>query len=330
MALGSFFNIKNVYLMYKLSVYLEQLLMLLGSYMLCKRLFTRKATVIAVSIIVVGYPSLMHYIAAELYVVSHMPMTIYLFVRYFDTYRPHFLFLAMFLVNISILGVFYLAPLYALECFIIFLCLLIPKIKQWRQFILIGSKDVVVTALLTALMITFSGATYYILSNTKENTVTMVPGRLESGEIIKEYSQVINGQWGFQPIKNYFDPNINREVDMQIHVIYYIGFIPFIFMLYGLVYNRRAISIAFLLNIVILMWMSLGTGYIDVDGNNEVYTNNIRTIMHSFLYDHFPLMKYYRDTPYAWRSITLFLIFLAGFGIDGVLMKIDQETKEIN
>ncbi len=308
---GKLLGIKNALTVLTASMVLEQLAFVTGMYLLSLRFFKHRLSTLFVCIGSVftifwganfGFNFRFYYL---------MPFVLLFIVKLFDTGQIKYLWIAGIVAVISLIGnAPYYLPIYLLVYSIFFIALFITRRRELK----IDKKAVFSLSSFLFLLFFVAIAFIYVdfLKHIFDNISSCSPGRsisgkvsiddfLKHGGLLKDGLYVkgsgINSLWQFI----YACP---RTYDFTI----YIGLIPIVFIVYGLLHLQnnplfKAISIT---GLVILL-LSFGE----------------LSFVASSLYLLFPLMGFYRHISYLPIIVKVFLLVMAGFGIDHYL----QNTK---
>ena len=112
MACGWLFGIKDALLLFKLSMFLSQVLFVLGLYVLSRRLFTSMAPVWAVCLGALLTNCWLHNCLLNFTIFYLLPFVLYLVLAFFHTAKPGYLWAACVVETLSLLGTLpYVAPL---------------------------------------------------------------------------------------------------------------------------------------------------------------------------------------------------------------------------
>lgn len=367
--IGWALGIKNTLFLFNLSLFLEQIIFLFGTYLLSKEIFRHKTTVAFVCLSTSLSTVLISQIWADFRVYSMLPLIIYFLVRFFSDKRLRHLGLSMVLFDISLLGnSAYLSLVVVLELLIIFLVLFFGNYKNWKDILTHSKKDIFPGIALFLVFIAVLIIYYYFMSHSMNLFEFLTPGR-----------DPITGKTDIRTFLTY-GGNINFS--KFIEIIYpagrfitsdntlYIGLIPIVFLFYGLM--RAKIPMSVVLTFITITFVLLSTKYsmitplysklmpeiryifpmmalafliyIAVRTRNAVLTAFASvvaalglfslgeyTIIAETLYRYFPMMDYFRHIGCIVGSFNLFLPLLAGFGLDSFLSRLETgEASESN
>lgn len=301
--IGKLLNITDALTAFKLSIFMGQLVYLLGIYLLAERLFKRKATVFIVSAVSISSMVLNIQLHQNFASFIYLPLILYFLHKFFTDYKARYLFIAanIFVLSLSGIGV-YLATLPAMVITIFSFTLALVSIKKWRKFTSITSKEALICGFfsITFLVVTFIYLTF--LTGALEETVGIYTGRdpVTKFSTLSSYLNYATQSIGFWKFGGLVYPGGDYIInDITLHV----GFLTLFFSIYSLLLVRNAVTIAFVSIIAIFTLFSLGS----------------MTPLAEFLYNYFPTMKYFRGIGNSVANFKLFLPLLAGFGIDHML-----------
>lgn len=312
---GKLFAVKNALTVLKASLVVEQLAFVTGMYLLSLRLFKHRFSVIFVCIGAVftifwgtnfGFNFRFYYL---------MPFVLIFLINLFDTGHVKYLWMAGIAAVVSLFGnAPYYIPIYLLIYSAFFIVLLITRRKEVKfdrkGFFSISS--LVFFASFAALAFIYANLLKHVFDYTSVYSTSRVGSGgvslenfLKHGSLMKDGAAVagsgLDSLWQFI----YACP---RTYDFTI----YIGLIPIVFLVYGLLHSDRdpqfkAISMVGLL----VLLLSLG----------EI------SFVASVLYLFFPLMSFYRHISYLSIIAKVLFLLMAGFGVDRYLSNTETGEK---
>ncbi len=305
--IGGILKIRSVLLLYKISLFLEQLIFLAGMYALSKSLFKNKATIAVVCISSIGSTVLLTQIGLNFRFYYCIPLAIYFLRLFLTKYKPQFLVLTLNILILSVLGSApYCAVIIFFEFFLIFIFLLPSHCRDLRRFLDIKRKDVIVTGILLIGLALVTYAFFYISLHLNDFTEILSSGRDPvTKKTPLDVFLTYGGQVRFKKFLDLFVPKYFTHYfsDMSL----YIGLIPLPFIIYGISKARNPMWYALATTVVVMGLFSLGG------------------IVSRAFYYIVPGMKYYRHIGLTIGSFKMFLPLLAGFGIDYLLERSDTK-----
>ena len=299
---GWLLRIKDVLFLFNVGIFLDQLILLLGTYLLSRTIFKKMATTIFVCLSVIGSTVLIMQIYWSFRIYYLLPLIFYFIHLFFRTYRPQYLLLSMFVFIISTSGnVPYMITVSLIALTVLSPFLFFTNIKSLR-LVKLSARDYYQSAFLLTLLIVVVGAHSYFILHSIDNSVITGGGRDPvTGEVSLETFLTWAGRLGFDKFWNLIYPAYNGIETNREDISVYIGLIPLIFIVFGLVRARSVISIGFLSAVLVFFFLSLGG----------------RTA--EFFYIFFPTARHFRHIGYVVPIFKFFLPFLAGFGVEKIL-----------
>ncbi len=275
-------------------IFLDELLLLIGVWLLGRRFFASPFTIFFVSLSVMGSCIWMLQPWWNFHLYYAIPLILYFIHTFIDSGKWRYFFLAGNLLFMQCLGNLpYYLPFTSLVVFLYFLFYFLfnyqdtlQRIKSIQFGIPFISSTLVIIFLFVALYIAMSFGTDQIVNSTLRNP---------DGSLILDVFLTYGGNfnwWSWLEIFSRLSPCLDYTLYMGIMCI------PFI--LLGLIFNSNRQNIHFYLTVIILFLFSMGT-FISV-----------------FFYYSWPMMKYFRHLMLISPMIKVFLCFLAGFGFDAL------------
>jgi hypothetical protein len=291
---GSLLKGVNFLPLFYAGIFLDELLLLVGVWLLARRFFASPFTVFFVTLSIMGSCIWLLQPWWNFHFYYAIPLILYFIHIFIDSGKWRYYFLAGNLLFIQSLGnPPYCLPVTSLVVFTYFLFYFAfnykgtwPKIKALQfgwSFIFTTSLIILsFIALYTAMNIGTDQIISYNMRNPDGSTT--LDGFLTYGGKLswKAWLEMI---LGISPCLDY---------------TLYIGILCIPFILLGLIFNLRKQNVHFFLTIVILLLLSMGT-FVSV-----------------FFYYSWPMMKFYRHLIPISTIIKIFLCFLTGFGFDAV------------
>lgn len=302
--LGAAVRIPDSLLMYKASTVAEQWFLLLGVFLLARRLYAHRLTVFLVSLTAVASTVWYYQVHFNFHIYYHLPMVLYFLHRFFTERRGVFAFLAALVLCVSVLGGCYFAPAWvmALVPLVLILlignwgtlrCLLRPSIGAILTLILLAGTC---AAIWTAVAHSMEGLTCY----TQGRDADTHHATLEYFLVYpaKPPTETHRGNPGLPGEALLWDflntPTMSRDITL------YIGLIPLAGFLVALFTVRDRWFWALAGGAGALIAISLGG-------------------VAAYLIYHVPGMALYRHVSYLQGTAKIFLLLAGGFGIDRIL-----------
>ena len=307
--IGKLFSISNALLLFKLAIFFEQLALLIGTYLLAKRLFAHRLTTIFVSLgtVTVTFWAIQLHFNFRIYYL--MPLIFLFIIKFYDTYEVRYLLSVGIVMVISFIGVTtYFAPLLAFTYSVFFIGLFIPKLKQQFQLKRIRSLDAfTLLCILGGISIIYMNHARHVF----DYTMLYVQGRDPfTGRVpLWTYLTYYGGMQHGMGLKSFLEiiyavPSCNEET-------FYIGLIPLVFLIYALLKSHKNYLFkAFLLTILLILALSLP----------------LLNFIAPILYFLFPMMNYFRHLFLVRQLTKVLIIISAGFGLDHYLSSSDKAS----
>jgi hypothetical protein len=303
--IGWLLNIKNVLFLFELSLFLEQLILLFGTYLLAQNLFKHKTTTVFVCVTVICSTVLLSRLGVRTYL--YLPLVIYYIISFFSKYKLQYLLIAINIFVVSFFGLQpYNIPIPTLAVSIIFLALLFANYKKCRHFLDLSREDIFLSSVFFLTSLVLIGTYYYYIIHAMDFTEGIYYGRdpLTMKTDLNTFLTYGRITIGFEKFGTLFYPAVKFILS---DVILYVGLLPLAFIIYGFVFIRNSIFTAFTCVVIIFGLLSLGD----------------MTPVAELLYNYFPMMDYYRQIGTVVSIYKLFLPLLAGFGLDHFLNRPD-------
>lgn len=302
---GRLLGITNVFTMYKFVVFLDQFILLTGAYLLSKRLFKHRTTVIFVCITIILSQVFYYQIYFNMRTYEWLPLLFFLVLRFYDTMRFKYIASMMIVFIMVIIGIGpYHAPVILLPVLIFFFFLLFKNYKKLKDILPLSKNDLAVTTVLMIFFAVLTGALLIYLKLSLESSYSHNIGRdpktlTTTLEVFLTYASYTIG------FKKFIGLIYPGRLYIISGITIHIGFIALAFVAYAVIFVRRIEFYAFLFIIVIFTLFSLGK----------------ITPVAEFLYHYFPTMKYFRHIGHTVAHFKIFLPFMAAFGIDHLLSR---------
>lgn len=301
---GDLFRNINFLPLFYAGIFLDELLLLTGVWLLGRRFFASPLTVFFVTLSIMGSCIWVLQPWWNFHIYYAIPLMIYFIHAFIDSGKWRYYFLAGNLLLMQCLGNLpYFLPVISLVIFLYFIFYFsfnfedtLKKIKALR----FGSTFILTTI---SMILLFVAYTMTITIGT-EQLVNYNPLRNTDGTTTLEgflkYGQIFTWRAWLELILR-----ISPFMDCTL----YMGLLCVPFILLGLIFNTNRHNIHFLLIIIILLLFSMGT-FVSV-----------------FFYYSWPMMKYFRHLALVSPIVKVFLCFAAGFGFDAVFFNQSRRVK---
>jgi hypothetical protein len=246
-------RVRDVSFLFNLSLFLEQLIFLYGTYLLSRGLFRHKTTVVFVCLSAALSTVLVYQIWFNFRVYSMLPLVLHFGLRFFSNYRLRDLGFAMTLFVVSLIGLVpYMVEILALELAIIALVMVASNIRNLGNVLKSPRSDAVQGVTLLIFSAVTVLAYYYLLVESVKLVENLGIGRDPMTHQSELHVFLTHGgAVGFIKFIELFIPVLKLSGSA---FTLYIGLIPLAFLLYGL--TRPNILVA----VVSAAVLVLGTG----------------------------------------------------------------------
>ena len=305
--IGLAIGIKDALLVFSTGLFIEQLVLLYGTYLLARRLFTHRATVFIVPLTVICSTFLLSQLQFNFKVYNYLPLVIFLIVYFFEEKKLYALASAIFVFALSLAGsVAYIVPIQAMTLLVIFLTLAAANAGNARAYISPGKRDLVASIAILTLAAAVAALYIHANLNVMEHTKGFSSGRDPEtlAVSLEEFLGYASFNIGFSKFIGLV--NLTKLIlinDVTVHT----GLLSLGFAAYALIFVRKAALYAFLGVVTLLTLLSLGP----------------MTPVAEFLYYYFPMMKYFRHIGHTVGNFKLFIPLMAGFGLDHLISRFD-------
>jgi hypothetical protein len=297
---GGIFRVRDVLLLFKLAVYVDQIMLLLGIYLLSRRIFKKRSTAYLVSLVVVGSSVWYAQIWFNFRIYYLLPLVLYFLVSFFSDNEPNYFWLAGITGVVWGFGnVPYFLPLWGMTLLIIVFFLTLKNPKAWRT--LTSNSKTNILGLATFVLI--AGAYLYFTLHALEHTVLRAPGRAPvTGEVTLEIFRTYGGTANLLVTLQSFLAGWPLELpwgstaDNSV----YIGLLPFLLFGWALFKAKDRVFVGISSAILFLIWLSVG----------GLFTAALYYV---------PLMRNYRHVGLVYGLVKLLIAIAAGFGMDHLL-----------
>jgi hypothetical protein len=293
-ALGWLLRIRDAHFLFKCSVVLEEFGLLFGTWLLSRQLFKNRVTVLFVCLGTIASTLWIPQINWNFRIYSMLPLIFYLILMFFRKGRPHYLWLAGSTLVLGQPG----TPPY----FVIFYSglSLIFFLAAGHRFGFRPSRLLERSRanFLSFTLLAFLAAVYvFFVSHMLQGIITTAPGRAGNSLAV--------------PIENFLKSSSDDITVLKFLGLFfaryaeqdttlYIGILPLIFSVYGLLRSRRPLLAAF-------GWMTLFILCFSISDT---------TFIARTLYNFFPPIRLVRYIGNMNGLLRLFLMILAGYGVD--------------
>lgn len=293
---GWLLGVKNVLVLFKISVVAEQFVLLSGMYLLARHLFRRRSTVFFVCLAALhGATSWGEQIYFDIRFFYMFPLAIYAFLLFFEKKKSEYLWLWGLLLSVWVMGnTVYLGIVW----FFIFLVMgIVLFVRErnvlaalWRQ----TPRGLVYLALTAAILVAYG----LILSDFKNSVDLLSRGAtgknplntfLVHGGVSASLPQFVTGLFSVASSNHY------------------IGFLPFVFFVWAVLRIRDQRFYAFLFTILALLALSF---------------QGLWSILFYYIV---PGLAYYRHLAFFYGLIKILIVICAGFGLENFWLASDRE-----
>lgn len=302
-------KIRDVLLLYRISIFLEELIFLSGVYMLAKDMFRSRAAVAFACLSAAGGIFLTVQIVFNFRAYCLLPMMIYFVRLFFVRNKPQYLLLAANIVILSIPGnTPYFFETVSLELFIVFAVLFIHHRRGLGKLLDLTRRDLLLTAFLLASAFALTYSFFYTTFHLNDFLKNFSEGRdhLNLKTPLRTFL-TYGGQIGWGKFTELIWPDLldfNEDKTLYIgkDMTLFIGLLPLPFVLYGILKASKDPMLRALTAAVVIMGLfSLGGA------------------VSKAFYHIVPGMAYYRHIGLSVGSFKVFLPLMAGFGVDRLL-----------
>lgn len=294
--IGSLLEKINFLSIFQIGIFVDELLLLTGTWLLGKRFFSSSLTVFFVTVSVMGSCIWLSQPWYNFHFYYAFPLILYYGHRFLDTGRWRYIFLAGNLLGLQIMGNLpYFLPILSLFIFLYFLFFILLNYREsWEQIKRLRWRWPAVSSLAAIIMILVSG--YTLLRTGTDQIVNYNYGRLLDSTTslagFQSYALNLNF-WKWLELLLGLSPALDYSL--------YIGFISLPLIIIGVFFNPRRQNGHFLLLILIILLFSVGS------------------IISELFYHFWPMLKYYRHLALVSPFAKFLLCFLSGFGFEVLL-----------
>lgn len=302
--MGSIFRIRDVLFMFKFSLMLEQIISVLGIYLLSKALFHERLTRLLVCIITIlsTVAFMQAYWNFRIYYL--LPWVIYFLWRYCNESQGKYFWLAGIFSVFSVIGTLpYFASLHLLLVLILLIGLSLSFRPKVRCLFSKQPSNLTFFAIFVSLAVIYIVLMVHALEGIHSHAI----GRDAQSHIVTLDSFLNRGRRIGWP--KFLELLLAGPGDNQ---TLYMGLIPILFLLYGIGKVRSAVYSMFWILTVLLVLFSLGN----------------MTPVSVWLYHAFYPLRYFRYIGSSSSVLHILIPLLAGFGIDLYLRDLKSSPSE--
>ena len=290
--IGKLLNVQNVYLVFTASMVGNQLVFLLGFYLLARRFFKRRSTAFFVCLSAMGSFVWSRDNIIDINMIYLFPLVFYFLLSAFTERRPEFLWLGGITMTFWTVGGAYFPFFWVLLFTLIFLFLLWHYRSALREIV----RNILTTRSILFVVIFLVILAIHLIAAVQalDNLAVTVSGR-DSVAGVTDLSIFLHYGGNTNPLEIIASSILgNFGYDKT----YYIGLIPLFFLAWGLAKERKPYFIFLIFMAVVCIWLSFGG-------------------MTAYLISFFPLMDHFRWLKLVFPMWKIFLILAAGFGFEG-------------
>ncbi|OGX31469.1 MAG: hypothetical protein A2787_10070 [Omnitrophica WOR_2 bacterium RIFCSPHIGHO2_01_FULL_48_9] len=298
---GKILHVENVMLLFKVSILGDQLMVLVGSFLLARILFRNPATVFVVCLAAIASSFWYTQLSFNFRMYYMLPLIFYLFIRFYEEQLPAYFWLAWTAFVVSLAGM----TIYFISVWAWILCIFHAWMISVNPKCLLGLFNRERKNIAAAVLFFVTAACFlYFLVNITDGVQFYNVGR-DSGAGNTALNEFLS--YGENPtvaalVKSfiYAEP-LFLPIGSRMDISVYAGLLPLFFFVWALCRVRNRYYFAFLTMAASLVWLSFGG------------------LFASWVYQ-FPLMKYYRHIGHVYGLVKILLIICAGFGLNDFWM----------
>ena len=297
----------NFLIFFNLGIFIDKLILLIGVWLLAKRFFSSIFTVFFVALTSLASSIWVSQIWWNFHLYYALPLILYLLHTFLDKKKWIYLFLAGSLLAIQTLGsLFYFLPITTLVIFLYFLFYSIFNFKEvvqdiknlkwsWFSFVSLFSIIFLLILIYLALKVGTGQLIKYNPERNLDGTVSLGTFLYYAGSLnLAKWIELFSG--------------ISPTLDYTL----YLGIICPALIILGLIFNLKKRYLHFFLLTATLLFFSRGT------------------LLSVFFYYSWPFMKFFRHLALVSPLVRFFLCFLAGFGLEAILVYNKKEWKGLS
>lgn len=308
--LGCLFRIRDVLLLFKLSVLTELSMLLTGTYLLSRELYRRRSTTIFVSLAVLASTAWHSNLYFNFRIYALLPFMFFFLLKAVRRQEFSWLCLAGLTFFISLLGNLpYYSVLYFYILLLFVLVLLLGERPDLRPFLVPSRRN----ALLLAALVFTGAITVYFFSHALDGLAILTPSRdPNSGGVSLSTFLTYGGDIGLRKFLGLFyaGPTPNPTPDRILDNTLYAGLLPLVFLPYAFRNVRRTAFAALGAVTFFLVTFSIGDPAL--------------TARASFFL--LPGIRMFRHIGLVGDMMKLFIPLLAGFGLDQFLTDLKERN----
>ncbi len=316
MAVGFLFRIQNALFLFKLGIFFDQLVLLIGTYLLSGILFEQRITRFFVTLGVVLSGVWHIQVNQNFRIYCLLPLALYYLLSFFLRRRAHHFWISAFVFLISLVGsIVYYAPLHLLVAIVVTVVLFLTRGGAPLPVPFDRSKKTILSFLAFCLLALSS---LYVWMDAGRNLAIRFahrdPTTLKSSieNFLTYGGSTVFGKFLGILYAGPVDLNIYNGQFLADHTIY-LGILPLLFIFYALKNVKRPLFGVFGLIAILFVSFSLAD------------TSFVARLTYHLV----PMMSYYRHIGLVSALIRLFLLLCAGFGLDQYLKDV-MESDELS
>lgn len=302
--MGWIFRAKNALLLFKITLFFEQVLLLFGCFLLSEKLFKFRSTVFFVCLAVIGTTMPLIQVFWNFRIFYLFPLVLYLLYLSFEKGKPHYLWWAGTVEIFSLTGSLpYYGPIHLLIA--LFFC--VAFYLEFRpRFVFILERSAQ-NLIFFILMLAVGAVFLYLEANMLNGIAVESRGRNALSHVVRLEDFLSYGPY-LSPASflGFLFPGVIHQfsrVTPETQLLIYIGALPFFFVFYASVSTRSRLAILFGSIVLLLSFFSLST----------------TSAVSKLFYYLFPPLSLFRSLGMLKGILRLFLLFFAGFGLDQFL-----------
>lgn len=315
--LGWLLGLENGLALFKATIFIEQSILLTGTYLLSRKLFKHKMTAAFVCLTVMGSTAMIAQVTWNFYIFYMLPLLIYLLIRFFESFKLQYLFLAGIVTVFSSLpgGAPYMSVIIAMETAIISIVLFAANIKRIPGSLTYSRNDVLLSLLSLSLLGLISVSYYSFIQEGMAHAKLLLSGRdPETGVVSLHTFLTYGGSTGLGKFRDMISPNLRLQGFLSnitaMDTTLFMGLIFLFFLGLSLRSFRKP------------AWLALAAAAIFLG----VFSLGEKGVLARLLYEYFPPIRYYRHIGYVVTSFKVLLPLMAGFGLERLLDRIGREA----
>lgn len=300
--IGKLLHIKNSLFLFKAGLIMEEYLFVYGTYLLSKRLFTSRIAQLFVTLGAITATQVQAQIYLNFRFYYLFPLILLLLINFFDKRRFYFLWLSVTVTIISLCGnTTYYAPIYLFIGLIFISSMIYFVNRNIKQIVIADIFSTLSLMTLTLMCVTayiYIDMTTHVFDNIIVYARQRLPGMTSNtfSGFIDYADGTIYNLWQFI----YAAPTTTDQV-------LFIGTIPIVFIIYAFIYETRNMYLpVFAVTAFIIAMLSLSrAAFVDY-----------------IIYYAIPYMSQARHLGLMLSPVKLFLLVIAGFGVNKFYNKV--------